>query len=356
MTVVAGNAAQLRAMAAALEAGDETPLQAGAAEADERVKAIAARAKGSIVAANLVGRIFSTVLTDTTEPGVIVNQAGGEAEMWLYGDIDSWGGYWGVSADEFRAELEQLTAPHLTLHVNSYGGEVFEGLAIRTALMRYPGSVTVTVDAIAASIASVIALAGTRVEMCDPSMLMIHDASGFCYGNATEMAQMADLLDKVSNQLAGVYAAKAGGTVEAWRDLMRSETWYGAGEAVEAGLADAVSEATPSDPAAETPEPAAPEAEPDPYAAADLHSVAAHGDDTPAEAELPAGTEPPDPQPEPDPAPAAPVVDDPPAGTDPEPTAPAEDPAADQPQDDWADVIAHFTDNPWDTLTEALLT
>ncbi|NED75272.1 hypothetical protein G3I51_23700 [Streptomyces sp. SID9944] len=158
-----------------------------------------------------------------------------EAEVMIYDEI---GGWWGCTADTFIAELRQVTAPNLRVRVNSPGGSVFEGIAIANALRSHPAAVTIQVDGIAASIASVIAMAGDRVEMCPQTMLMIHDASGVCMGNAADMEEMAELLDLISDNIADAYAARAGGTREQWRDLMRSESWYLPQEAVDAGLAD----------------------------------------------------------------------------------------------------------------------
>jgi ATP-dependent protease ClpP protease subunit len=182
----------------------------------------------------------------------IRNAAADEAELLIYDEIDSW---WGVAAADVIAVLATITAPRLRVRVNSPGGSVFEGLAIANALRSHPADVTVQVDGLAASIASVIALAGNRLVMMPNSMLMIHDASGLCYGDATDMQQMADVLDKISNNIAGAYAAKAGGTAADWRGTMRAETWYLPDEAVEAGLAD---EAVPA--AAAAPEPDADDA------------------------------------------------------------------------------------------------
>ncbi|MFE7973001.1 head maturation protease, ClpP-related [Streptomyces shenzhenensis] len=158
-----------------------------------------------------------------------------EAEVLLYDEI---GGWWGYTADQLISELRQITAPKMRVRVNSPGGSVFEGIAIANALRSHPASVTVQVDGIAASIASVIAMAGDRVEMAPQTMLMIHDASGLCMGNAADMEEMAELLDLISDNIADAYAAKAGGTREQWRDLMRNESWYLPDEAVAAGLAD----------------------------------------------------------------------------------------------------------------------
>lgn len=158
-----------------------------------------------------------------------------EAELLLYDEI---GGWWGSTAEDVIAELQGVTSPNLRVRVNSPGGSVFEGIAIANALRAHPANVTVQVDSLAASIASVIAMAGDTVVMAPNSMLMIHDASGLCAGDASDMEQMAAVLDTISDNIAGAYAARAGGTVEDWRAAMRAESWYKAQDAVDAGLAD----------------------------------------------------------------------------------------------------------------------
>lgn len=156
-------------------------------------------------------------------------------------------GFWGITAQDFVDELLGIDADTIDLHVNSPGGDVFDGVAIMNAVADHPATVNVIVDGLAASAASYIALAGDSVKMNRGSQMMIHDALGLCVGNAADMAQMKTLLDRISDTIAGLYADKAGGTVEAWRDLMRAETWYSASEAVDAGLADS-STAGPGDP------------------------------------------------------------------------------------------------------------
>ena len=166
----------------------------------------------------------------------ITNQDGSdEAEVMLYDEV---GGWFGATADEFIADLKGVTAKNLRVRVNSPGGSVFEGIAIANALRSHPANVTVQVDGIAASIASVIAMAGDRVEMAPNTMMMIHDASGLCMGNASDMEEMAELLDLISDNIADAYAARAGGTRDEWRDRMRAETWFLPDDAVKAGLAD----------------------------------------------------------------------------------------------------------------------
>lgn len=162
--------------------------------------------------------------------------SGGPATVHVYDEI----GYWGITASDFVRELAGVTATEIDLHVNSPGGEIFDGIAICNALRQHPATVTTYVDGLAASIASVIAMAGDRIVMAPNSQMMIHDGSGLCIGNAAEMRQMAELLDRQSNNIAEVYANRAGGTPEEWRALMEAETWYTAQEAVDAGLADEV--------------------------------------------------------------------------------------------------------------------
>ncbi|WP_424891797.1 head maturation protease, ClpP-related [Streptomyces sp. XH2] len=166
----------------------------------------------------------------------ITNLADGAAEVSIYDEI----GYWGVTASDFIAELKAIDSSEITLRLNSPGGEVFDGIAIMNALRAHPARVTTHVDGIAASIASVIAMAGDRIVMQPHSQMMIHDGSGLCIGNAADMREMADLLDKQSDNIAAIYAERAGGTVKQWRTRMLAETWYSADEAVEAGLADEV--------------------------------------------------------------------------------------------------------------------
>ena len=169
---------------------------------------------------------------------------GATATIRLYEPIDSWGDPWGVSAKEFADALDELPADvsEIRLHVNSPGGEVFEAIAIANLLRAHSAKVVAIVDGIAASAASFIAALADETVMAPHSELMIHDAWGRAVGDAADMRWMADQLDRLSNNIASMYASKAGGTVEAWREVMREEAWYSAAEAVEAGLADRLDE------------------------------------------------------------------------------------------------------------------
>lgn len=174
-------------------------------------------------------------------PAAAVDEAG-TVVLRLYDPIDSWGGDWGVSAKEFASVLDSLPGDvqRVQLRINSPGGEVFDALAIMNLLRAYDANVTAVVDGIAASAASFIAASADETIMSRNAEMMIHDAMGIALGNAGELHKMADILDHISANIAGVYADKSGGTVKAWRTAMLDETWYNADEAVKAGLADTV--------------------------------------------------------------------------------------------------------------------
>lgn len=173
----------------------------------------------------------------------IENKKNDEADVYIYDEI----GFWGTTAADFASQLRDLDVGHITLHLNSPGGDVFDGVAIYNTLVNHKADVSVFVDGLAASAASFIAQAGDEVVMGKGSTMMIHDASGMAWGNAEEMRQTADILDRVSDTIAGFYADRTGGTVDEWRGLMQAETWYNADEAVEAGLADRVNKTSKDD-------------------------------------------------------------------------------------------------------------
>lgn len=177
--------------------------------------------------------IKNAVEPDTEEEEGDENPA---AEIFIYDEI---GGSFGVAADEFVQDLQKITADNITVRINSPGGAVFDAIAITNALIQHPANVTTRVDGLAASAASIVAMAGDTVEMMVGSQLMIHDAMGAEMGNAREMREMAKFLDAQSDNLASIYANK-GGDKQDWRALMLAETWMFAQEAVDMGLADSV--------------------------------------------------------------------------------------------------------------------
>lgn len=165
--------------------------------------------------------------------------ADGHAEIVIYDEIS----YWGKSAADFIRELNALQGvSEITLRINSPGGDVFDGHAIYNLLRGHPATVTAHIDGIAASIASIIAMAADEIVMPANAMMMIHDPSGGAIGHADELRKAADVLDKLRAALVAAYVARSGAdeaTVEQW---MADETWFTAAEAVEAGLADTVIE------------------------------------------------------------------------------------------------------------------
>jgi ClpP class serine protease len=125
---------------------------------------------------------------------------------------------------------------------------VFDGIAIHTALAQSKAHVTTFNTGIAASAASYIMMAGDTIKTARNAMWMLHDASGMCWGNATTMRQEADLLDKLSMNIADMYAMQAGGTQAEWfARLENTETWYTGAEALAAGLADEMTDADEPD-------------------------------------------------------------------------------------------------------------
>lgn len=163
----------------------------------------------------------------------------GPAEILIYDEI-GYGWWGGVSAQDFAKDLGAITADEITVRLNSPGGDVFDGIAILNALRSHKATITVYVDGLAASAASFIAMAGDEIVMRRNSEMMIHDASSYGAGNAGDLRKRADDLDRVSNNIASIYAERTGGTTEEWRDFMLAETWYSAQEAVDAGLANRV--------------------------------------------------------------------------------------------------------------------
>lgn len=197
-----------------------------------------ARAKGALPKPVCVVRPLAAVDDGTGEA---------QADLEINGVIGSWGEEWGeISAEMVKAQLRAAAgAKVLTVHINSPGGEVFEGSAIYNALKEFPGRVKTRVTGIAASAASVIAMAGKRIEMLEGTFLMIHRAWGIAIGNTDEMMQFAAMLETIDGEIARIYANRSGGNVDQILELMSAETWMSPTMAVEHGLADAAIEASP---------------------------------------------------------------------------------------------------------------
>lgn len=163
-------------------------------------------------------------------------------EVYIYGDIvsDRWDDT-DVTAADFKEDLDALGGVKtLNIYINSYGGSVFQGQAIYSILKRHKARKNVYVDGIAASIASLVAMAGDNIYMPQNAMMMIHNPWGLSIGNAQEMRKMADDLDKIREAMIPAYLGKVGErlTEKALVELLDAETWLTAQECFDYGFCD----------------------------------------------------------------------------------------------------------------------
>lgn len=171
----------------------------------------------------------------------------GAAEIFIYGDIGE--SYWEetISARDFVADLKEIDAAEITIRINSVGGSVPDGVAIYNAIKRHPANITVAIDAMAYSIASLIAMAGDTVEMSDNALMMLHAPWTIAMGNSKSMRETADMLDTWADAMSNSYAAKTGKTKDDILGLIGDGTdhYFTAAEALDYGLVDSVVSAMP---------------------------------------------------------------------------------------------------------------
>lgn len=160
--------------------------------------------------------------------------------LYLNGEIsdETWYGD-EVTPELFRSELQDGSGD-ITVWINSPGGDVFAAAQIYNMLMDYKGSVTVKVDALAASAASVIAMAGTTVQMSPVAMMMIHNPMTIAIGDSEEMKKAGMMLDEVKESIMNAYEIKTGLNRSELSNLMNAESWFNARKAVELGFADEI--------------------------------------------------------------------------------------------------------------------
>lgn len=170
-------------------------------------------------------------------PYRIENAASAAPELYLYGPIGAdWFGD-GITADRVVKDLNALgKKKEIIVRIDSVGGLVFDGLNIYNALVRNPARIIVHIDALAASIASIIAMSGAEIHIADNALAMIHEPMGGAWGTSADLRKQADLIDKTRINLLGIYTQRTGNAEEKVSDWMQAETWFNATEALQAGL------------------------------------------------------------------------------------------------------------------------
>jgi ATP-dependent Clp protease protease subunit len=188
-------------------------------------------------------KILNRILADNRGKGLfrVENAADDEATIYLYDVIDAW---FGVSAQMMVDALKSASGKTVHLHINSPGGDVFESVAMASAISAHDGDVIVSIDGVAASAATRVALAGKEVRIADSGLLMIHNSWTIAWGNAEEIRKTADLLDKVDAGIVADYTRKTGASEQQVRDWMAAETWFNAQEALDNKFVDAIDSTT----------------------------------------------------------------------------------------------------------------
>jgi len=170
----------------------------------------------------------------------VLNKTAKSADLYMYDEI----GPWGITASALAPVLSSLADREvINLHINSPGGSVFDGVAIYNMLLSHNADIHVFVDGLAASIASLIAMAGDQIHMAENAMMMVHNPWAIVAGNAKELRKQADVMDQIQQTLVTTYVSRTGQKTEDVQQLMDAETWLTAARAKELGFATHVDEA-----------------------------------------------------------------------------------------------------------------
>ena len=235
---------------------------------------------------NKLMRLIIDNKSETPRP-VNVSKSGDTASVYIYDVISA---DWGVSALSVIDSINQAgDAKVLNVHINSPGGDVFEGRAIMAAINAFRGNTVAKIDSLCASAATSIALACNEVEMADGAHFMIHNAHGMAYGDKAALRHTADVMEKIEGAIVNDYTSKTGKSAEEIRAMMDAETWMTANEAKDAGFIDRVTSksdvkntwnlsayANAPKPDPEPPEPDKPEPKPEPAPEAGFFMSAAN--------------------------------------------------------------------------------
>lgn len=160
------------------------------------------------------------------------------AEIYIFDEI----GAYGITAQDFIAEMKEYKDTPVNLRINCIGGDVFDGMAMYNIIKKREAKTTAYIEGIAASMGSVIALAADEVVMAENSLFMIHNAWGGAMGEAEDMRKTASVLEKISNEIANIYKRKTRLSLDRITDMMDEETWLNAEEAYELGFIDSISD------------------------------------------------------------------------------------------------------------------
>lgn len=170
-----------------------------------------------------------------------LTQNNNEVDIQIYGDITSWDWFEGdISSYTLSKQIEGLDCDKINVYINSYGGEVAEGLAIYNQLKRHKATVKTVCDGFACSAASVVFMAGDERVMSTASLLMIHNAWSWISGNANELRKQADDLDKITQASVNAYMQEVNITEEELKQMLDDETWITPQEALEMGFSTSI--------------------------------------------------------------------------------------------------------------------
>ena len=166
-----------------------------------------------------------------------VQSSNNQATVYVYDVIDD---IWGIDAESFVREINALDVSTLHVRINSPGGDVFTARAMQTALAQHPAAVIVHIDGLAASAATFLAMAATKVNISEGAFFMIHKSWAFTVGNADELRTQASLMDVMDSNIANDYARRTGIDYQNVMQMMDDETWLSAEQAVDKGFADEI--------------------------------------------------------------------------------------------------------------------
>lgn len=178
--------------------------------------------------------------------GIEIKNSDNGYEIVLYDNIGfDWSTGEGVTAKMFVDAIASAGDREITVRINSPGGDVFDGLAMYNSLKNAPNKVNVVIDGLAASAASIVAMSGDDIKIHKAAQVMIHSAWTIAAGNSADLRDVADVLDKIDGQLAGIYSDKTGSDPEEFLSIMAKDNFLTSAEALEWGLVDSVIEPEP---------------------------------------------------------------------------------------------------------------